>query len=297
MFPRKILLCVDNEEHFHACKVEVGWIARHLEAALVLFHSAPERWLDAGPSAARVEITEGWLDALVDDPALRKIEVETLSVATFDTLVDSIMNAADKAGADLVMVPTHGRSGFDHLLFGSVAERVLRSCRIPVLTLDLDKVKKTGGDAAFDRLVCPVDFSATSERALAAACEIAKRLDVGVTALHVIDDYFAAAYPIDGIPSLDTYLPSLIEDVGKKIKEVARLAAEKAGVEVEGVCEVGAVIVTMADVLKQFGNPMVVMATAGRDSLGDHVLGSRTERVVRTAHVPVLALPKVYLDD
>ncbi|MCB9832949.1 MAG: universal stress protein [Planctomycetes bacterium] len=297
MFPSKILLCVDSEEHFAACRVEVGWIARHLETGLVLFHSAPELWLDAGPGLQHDQVREGWLDALVDDPALRNIEVETLSVATFDTLIDSILHAADKSGADMVLVPTHGRSGLDHMLYGSVAERVLRSCRIPVMTLDLQKARQAGGDAAFDRIVCPVDFSETAEHALVRACRLGKRLDVPVTALHVIDDYFAAAYPIDGIPSLDTYLPSLIEDVTRKVKNLAKEVGEREGAEVEGRCEVGSVVATVADVLAEHANPLVVMATAGRDTLGDHVLGSRTERIVRTAHVPVLALPKSFLTE
>ena len=291
MFPKKLLLCVDSVEHFDKCKTEAGWIARHLGAGLVLFHSAPEKWLDAGPTLEDTEVEENWLDALVDDPALVNIEVEARSTAGFNGLIDSIFEACRDTGCDVVLVPTHARSGLDHMLFGSVAERVLRSCRFPVMTLDLEKVPTDKGDAAFDRVVCPIDFSDASRGALEQGAAIAMKLGIGVTAMHAIDDYFAAAYPIDGIPSLDVYLPSLIDDVAAKMKDLASKLAADNGIEADAVTEVGSFVNTVKDCVDNYKNPLIVMSTSGRDSLGDHVLGSRTERIVRSAHVPVLALP------
>ena len=48
---------------------------------------------------------------------------------------DGITNAAAAAGADLIVMSTHGRSGLPHLLLGSVAERVVRSANCPVLVV------------------------------------------------------------------------------------------------------------------------------------------------------------------
>lgn len=48
---------------------------------------------------------------------------------------DSILNAQTKLGADLVVMATHGRKGLKHLVLGSVAERVVRESRVPVLTV------------------------------------------------------------------------------------------------------------------------------------------------------------------
>lgn len=47
----------------------------------------------------------------------------------------SITQEAGNCGADLIVMGTHGRSGFAHLMLGSVAERVLRTAQCPVLTV------------------------------------------------------------------------------------------------------------------------------------------------------------------
>jgi universal stress protein A len=49
--------------------------------------------------------------------------------------VDSILSAAKDVGAELIIVGTHGRTGLAHLALGSVAERVVRTAAIPVLTV------------------------------------------------------------------------------------------------------------------------------------------------------------------
>lgn len=48
---------------------------------------------------------------------------------------ENILDAVAAVGADLIVVGTHGRTGFAHLVLGSVAERVVRHARVPVLTV------------------------------------------------------------------------------------------------------------------------------------------------------------------
>jgi nucleotide-binding universal stress UspA family protein len=50
---------------------------------------------------------------------------------------EEIINKADECRADLIVMGTHGRKGMDHILFGSTAERVVRSARVPVMTVRL----------------------------------------------------------------------------------------------------------------------------------------------------------------
>jgi universal stress protein A len=50
---------------------------------------------------------------------------------------DEITRAAKECDASLIVLGTHGRTGLDHLLFGSTAERVVRSASCPVLTVRL----------------------------------------------------------------------------------------------------------------------------------------------------------------
>ncbi len=50
---------------------------------------------------------------------------------------EEIIRKAEEIGASLIVVGTHGRTGLDHLIFGSTAERVVRSAACPVLTIRL----------------------------------------------------------------------------------------------------------------------------------------------------------------
>lgn len=52
---------------------------------------------------------------------------------------EQIIQQAQEKGADLIVLGTHGRTGLDHVLFGSTAEKVVRKSKLPVLTVRLDE--------------------------------------------------------------------------------------------------------------------------------------------------------------
>jgi nucleotide-binding universal stress UspA family protein len=80
-----------------------------------------------------IESAEAHLQDLAD--RLAADGVTARSVVVFGTPVDEINRAVDTEHADLVVMGTHGRTGFRHLVAGSVAERVVRSSKVPVLTI------------------------------------------------------------------------------------------------------------------------------------------------------------------
>jgi nucleotide-binding universal stress UspA family protein len=107
--------------------------------------------------AARVVPEEGappvGIAAYARETALRMLErcaeplrargVPVDCVYAAGPVVPSILEAIDDLGADLVVMGTHGRTGLAHVLLGSVAERVLREAKVPVLT-----VRQVKGDEA-----------------------------------------------------------------------------------------------------------------------------------------------------
>lgn len=52
---------------------------------------------------------------------------------------EEIIAQAEEKSADLIVIGTHGRSGLDHVLFGSTAEKVVRKSAVPVLTVRLEE--------------------------------------------------------------------------------------------------------------------------------------------------------------
>jgi len=92
-------------------------------------------------------------------------------------VADAIVAQAMDARSDLIVLGTHGRSGFERLVLGSVTEKVLRKAACPVLT-----VPKALGDVVpasplFKRIVCAIDFSDCSMHALEYACSLAQEAD------------------------------------------------------------------------------------------------------------------------
>lgn len=189
---------------------------------------------------------------------------------------DAILSLAGRRAISLIVVGTHGRRGFDRLMLGSVAERVLRNAPCPVLA-----VREAGADAfvRIRRILCGVDFSAHSERALAYALSLADVYDAEVTVLNVIDESCSSAEIGKKTTAATAELEKLISlaapgskrthlavRLGRAYQEILQFAAE-----------------VQSDV--------IVTGVRGRQALDLAVFGSTTYRVIQLGRVPVLAVP------
>ena len=96
-------------------------------------------------------------------------------------------------GADLLVLGTHGRSGFDRLLLGSTTEKMLRRAPCPLLTVPARQGETAPGPLLFTRILCAIDFSPSSLRALSFAESLAKEADASLTVLHVLEPAAATA--------------------------------------------------------------------------------------------------------
>jgi nucleotide-binding universal stress UspA family protein len=94
---------------------------------------------------ARLAEARAYLEPLAAALAAKGVRVQ--SVARHGEPVREILAAAREVGADLIAMTTHGRSGLGRLLFGSVAEAVLRQADIPVFLLKGGRVPAPRGPA------------------------------------------------------------------------------------------------------------------------------------------------------
>jgi nucleotide-binding universal stress UspA family protein len=108
---------------------------------LVNAYGVPVTWLPDGGAyvPTRPELAELERTALGElEPVRRRLAEAGVAVearAVEGPPAETIVQAAREAGADLIVMGTHGRTGLKHLLLGSVAERVLRTAACPVLTV------------------------------------------------------------------------------------------------------------------------------------------------------------------
>jgi nucleotide-binding universal stress UspA family protein len=80
-----------------------------------------------------IQSSEAHLQDIVD--RLAKDGTTATGVVTIGNPVDEINRVIDEHNIDLVVMGTHGRTGIRHLMAGSVAERIVRSSKVPVLTI------------------------------------------------------------------------------------------------------------------------------------------------------------------
>jgi nucleotide-binding universal stress UspA family protein len=134
---RRILCPVDFDANSLAALKFAAKLARQHKAGLKLLHVVP---VPFEPSEVPVEpATPEWKrDARA---RLEKFAVRNLGQTRYKLFVTrgdpaaAILETERKVRPDLIVIATHGRKGFSHLVLGSVAERVVRESSVPVLTV------------------------------------------------------------------------------------------------------------------------------------------------------------------
>ena len=137
---------------------------------------------------------------------------------------------------------------------------------------------------AIHRILCPVDFSEPSARALEYALGLAERLGAEVDVVHVFQ------FPTFAVEDLALPL-YLQENLSQRLRErLEQLLIEKAGEGPKATARVleGVPHVEIMEAAK--GRDLIVMGTHGRTGLSHLLLGSVAERVVRGSEIPVLTI-------
>jgi nucleotide-binding universal stress UspA family protein len=202
----------------------------------------------------------------------------------------AICDEAEGAGADLVVMSTHGHGGLTRMWLGSTTDAVLRQSPVPVLLVrpeeDGDGPPSVGGSVG--HVAVALDGSDFAEAALDPGLEMARLFEAKVTLLRtVMHPVLTSAYLPDTVEMTEAYLERAEEEARAYLGEVLAARAIGSDVEVD-------VIVSQrpATGILQFvtesGADLVVMASHGRHGVVRAVVGSVTDKVIRAGHTPVL---------
>jgi nucleotide-binding universal stress UspA family protein len=137
----------------------------------------------------------------------------------------------------------------------------------------------------FHRILCPIDFSAASRRALLHALGIAGQHESAITVLHVQSAFALAAQAEAGlyVNVMPSAQDALVDFVAK--------TADDTHHEISMVSTTGDVVETIIDQAERESSDLIVMGTHGRSGVARVLLGSVTERVLREAPCPVMTIP------
>jgi nucleotide-binding universal stress UspA family protein len=290
----KLILCpIDFSEFSERAYHHALSLAEHYQAKLVAQHVI-ELWRHPSASfAVSWELYEEFCQALREtgEEQLQQFaknhthgEIQPELVVHEGTAPDSILSFAQTQKADLIVMGTHGRRGFDHLMLGSVTDRVMRKATCPVLVVrnpphDSMAADKEGHSVHhLSRILFCADFSKNSERALNYALSGTAEYDAELTMLHVLEEVPSLAKKEEALAEATEQLDKLIPpDVRKtrKIKTVIRI---------------GKPYREIIQFALEAQTDLVTMGVRGRGALDLAVFGSTTYRVMQLGSCPVLAV-------
>jgi nucleotide-binding universal stress UspA family protein len=203
----------------------------------------------------------------------------------YDEAVHAILDAADRQAADLIVMSTHGRSELGRMLYGSVADQVLRRATVPVLLVPPGVSHAWSTERPLSVLV-PLDGSELAEEALESADLLAEHGDTRLTLLRVIEP---PSYPVygDGYAYIPYDEDAAIADARKYLQaQQARL--HERGREAEVKVAVGVAGGVIPAVAREQAADVIVMATHGHGGLTRLIIGSVATSTLRQTTVPLL---------
>jgi nucleotide-binding universal stress UspA family protein len=291
---KRILCPVDFSDFSRRALVSAVAIARHQNATVTALYVVPPvqtTYPTIGlaayvPYVYTVEDLHEFQKRL--ERFVADVDFPVTAVSVEAVVVDEILKRAAEMSADLIVMGTHGRTGFDRLVLGSVAERVLVKARCPVLTIPQGAAGvEPSGDAIFRNVLCPIDFSPSSLAALQYAGGL---VHAGATlqVLHVVERL--PAWQL--VPAVATGAPDdplvVMREARERLHAVVPAELRRTG-RVDDMVTEGDAGDAILKVAADRRADAIVMGAHARHA-GLLGFGSTTHDVLRSAGCPVLSV-------
>jgi nucleotide-binding universal stress UspA family protein len=201
---------------------------------------------------------------------------------------DMIIERAAGDKDTLIVMATHGRSGIQRWVLGSVADKVLHGSTNHLFLIRANDQAKAGGEAPLKKVIVPLDGSQLAETVLPYVVDLAQKMRLEVVFMR------SYALPTSTADEYQTYSDELIglieaearDYLAEKVKEVKGKGLEN----VSSVVNIGYGAEEIITLARNTPDNFIAMCTHGRSGMKRFVLGSVTDRVVRHSGDPVLII-------
>ena len=261
---------------------------------------------------SKERVAQAYLTRQVDLPMLSGLPVETRVRTEAPAL--AILNVAAECRADMIVMTSHGRTGFSRWVFGSVAEHVARQAEVPVLMLrerqlpfwtdgaelvEMPPTQRQGGPLPVLRVLVPLDGSPLAETVLDPAASCVRALVQGVrraTGSEVTSSGGCLLHLVLVVRPIDTIAENLpqalvVSGAKKYLGEVVAGLHDAypdipvtSDVIAQG--DVAGALIEILDGEEEYS--LLAMATHGRTGITRWIWGSITERMVQKTQLPIL---------
>lgn len=283
----KILVPLDFSELGSKALHSAEKMASLFNGSITPFHSyLPINEMDGGPymyglgttSIENYDEVEQTLEERLTELAMEQINPDFLSTPKVAIGNPAQTIAEEAEDYDMVVMTTHGRTGFSRFFLGSVSEKVLRTSRIPVLIVNEQREL-----AELNRIMLTTDFSDHSKEAFPIAAEIARKAGAKLELINI--------FPYDPQQSEEPDEPKL-----QLRRQRLNVLAKELLHEASDLLETKVIVSTgtphEAILNYNLSNPhdLIVMSTVGRTGIDYLMVGSTTANVARNVKSPVLSI-------
>jgi nucleotide-binding universal stress UspA family protein len=293
----RILCPIDFSECSHRALQHAIAVARWYEASVTVFHvftNVPNMEVPGVPlpDPSRELLTErmqAFAGAAPPDVPVRFVARCVPDVRS------EILAEAQTLPADLLVIGSHGRSGVDRLLLGSVTESVVRKSPSPIMV-----VPPHAPDAAAPglthgvrpRILCAIDFSDASLGALEYAISLAEEADAELTLFHSIEipPELREPIPVPADFNIDQCHAAAEAACLRRLRELVPPSVRNY-CQVKTAVTEGAAYRQLLRLSAEQPTDLIVMGVHGRGAVDLLLFGSNTARVIRAATCPVLIVP------
>ena len=295
---RRILVPVDFSEPSQSA-VDYGLsLALQFNSRLVLAHIVPSSTalIYTFPTESfafekeQAKYARSTLPDLI--PVEHRDRVDLQTVVKVGEVRSELLSIVKDEKIDLVVMGTHGRNAFERFLLGSLTERMLRKLNVPILTvshLDPARELRKAGPVPLRQVLYATDLSDNAAAGMKFSIELARGAGARLTVLHVLKALDTVYWGAEGGyigPELETFREDAVSRLRHSIPDKAAEGVQINPMMIEG--DPYREILRIADEEKA---DLIVINLQGKTLFERALLGSTAERVIRSAHVPVLSIP------
>lgn len=271
--PKVILVATDFSKTAEEALHYASAIAERNGARLVVIYADELIPPLDEPSESLAHATLDELMAAAHEKLMVHVEINVSTFVPFQArvvvgpAVPAIVQQAKEWEADLLVMGTHGRTGFRRLVVGSVCESVLKAIDIPVIAVSNAAAKQSSPEIR--KIVCVVEYSRECAEALRIAAALAPEARL---VLVKADEGESTAHTSDGLLSLRRWLPPELVD-RCELKLVGASTAEH-----------------LASFAAMIGADLIATGAPPAHGIGDVLRGTATDRIVQHSECPVLVV-------
>ncbi len=295
-----LLVPLDGSRLAESALPAAAYIAEKLNATVTLIHiieyHAPKE-VHSEPHLTNKEDALRYLTEIAQTSFPPDIKVDYhVHTSEERDVAKSIVAHAPEIHHDLIIMCTHGRGGLRDFLFGSIAQQVIGSGKIPVLLIH---PSEAGSPQEFQcgRLLVPLDGNPEHEQGLPMAVQLAKDCGASLHLVMVIPTYGVlkgeqrAASRL--MPGTTAAVLDLAEQGGEEYLRKKLIAMKPEEIRVSAEVTRGEPAETVVEAARRAGADLIVLGTHGKAGMDAFWSGSVTPRISSLWEKPILLVPVV----